>query len=62
MCEPVFLDHDWREPAIPNWPRIGDERLSDIAGQWWQWHLEARAKWLGEWLAQGAGLLPRSAQ
>jgi hypothetical protein len=19
---------------------------SDIAGQWWQWHLEARAKWL----------------
>ncbi len=25
-----------------NWPRIDDERLSDIAGQWWQWQLEAK--------------------
>lgn len=29
-----------------NWPRIDDERLSEIAYQWWRWHIEERAKWL----------------
>jgi integrase len=40
-------NEDIRDAEQGNWPRIGDERLSDIAGQWWQWHLEERAKWLG---------------
>jgi hypothetical protein len=39
-------NEDIRDAEQGNWPRIDDERLSDIAGQWWQWHLEARASWL----------------
>jgi hypothetical protein len=33
-----------RDAELGNWPRIDDERLSDIADQWWQWHLETQAK------------------
>jgi len=39
-------NEDIRDAEQGNWPRIDDERLSEIAGQWWQWHLETRAKWL----------------
>jgi len=39
-------NEDIRDAEQGNWPRIDDERLSEIAGQWWQWHLAARAKWL----------------
>lgn len=39
-------NEDIQDAEEGNWPRIGHERLSDIADQWWQWHLEERAKWL----------------
>jgi hypothetical protein len=39
-------NEDIRDAEHGNWPRIDDERLSEIAGEWWQWHLETRAKWL----------------
>jgi hypothetical protein len=39
-------NEDIRDAEQGNWPRIDDGRLSDISGQWWQWHLEVRAKWL----------------
>jgi hypothetical protein len=37
-------NEDIRDAEQGNWPRIDDERLLAIASQWWQWHLEARAK------------------
>ena len=39
-------NEDIRDAELGNWPRIDDERLSDIASEWWEWHLEARAKLL----------------
>jgi hypothetical protein len=39
-------NEDIRDAEQDNWPRIDDGRLSDISGQWWQWHLEVGAKWL----------------
>ena len=36
-------NEDIRDAEHGNWPRIDDERLSDIAAQWWQWHLDIQA-------------------
>jgi hypothetical protein len=37
-------NEDIRDAEEGNWPRIGDERLTEIASEWWQGHLEDRAK------------------
>lgn len=39
-------NEDIRDAEHGIWPRIDDERLSDIAGAWWQWRLETRVQWL----------------
>ena len=36
-------NEDIRDAEHGNWPRIDDERLSYIAAQWWQWHLDTQA-------------------
>jgi hypothetical protein len=36
-------NEDIRDAEQGNWPRVDDERLADIALEWWQWHLKARA-------------------
>lgn len=39
-------NEDIRDAEQGNWPRIDDDRLTEIAGEWWRWHLATRAKWL----------------
>ena len=37
-------NEDIKDAEQGNWPRIDDDRLSELAAQWWDTHLEACAK------------------